>query len=425
MAGSITKVKWLGLSLFSRDAKVLLAANIIFSLVLPLDVIFSNAYIWRQKQDFALLFASNCSGFAGVPVGYILNGFLLRRFPIKNIFVASMTGSVLMITVLFFLGRTTYPVVMTLGFCTGTAMGIYWSNRLYMALMKTHDGNRNYFNSIELLASVVADVVTAFLAGMFIGHAHYFGLTPNQAYKIVILLALLLVLTAGLILRKGNFVNPKIRRFLYTNYVRRWQNMRKYSLALGVVEGCTLILPTLLILKFLGNESSLGLVESCSMLLSMGVVYFAGRFCTPAHRTLIVITSVLLILAGSILFGVLYSALGVIFFQISNIFSKPLQEIAFRSTMMRSVDFAAGQEHRDQYAYLIDNEIVRFLGRLAGAGVFMALYFKGSEEIALRVALIVLALMLSNTIWLSRLLNPREINLDKNAQSHRLNLLLP
>ncbi|HEY4967065.1 MAG TPA: MFS transporter [Puia sp.] len=409
----IVKKKLIDLSVFSRDAKILLLVNTLYSLVIPLDIIFSNAFIWRQRPDFALLFTSNCSGFIGVPVGYIVNGFLLRRFRIKNIFFLSMMGCVMALMTLFFLEKTSYPVVITLGFVTGTGMGIYWSCRMYMALMKTNDENRNYFNSIELFATVIADILTAFSSGFFIGHSARFGFKPNQAYQVVIVLALLLVLFAGLILRKGNFRNPVIRRFLYFHFIPRWNQMRLYSLALGIVEGCTLILPTLLILKFLGNESSLGVVESASTLISISVVYLAGRFSSPANRTQMVIAAVVIIFCGSSVFGLMYSALGVIFFQVSFILSKPLQELAFRSTLMRSVDFASSVEKRDEYAYLIDNECIRLVGRLGGAGVFMFLYFRISEEMALRVALVLLTLILANTIWLSKKLNPS--NSEKDA----------
>ena len=412
--------KLVDLSLFSKDAKILLLVNIIFSLIIPLDIIFSNAFIWRQKQDFALLFASNCSGFIGVPVGYLVNGFLLRRIPIKKIFFGSMILCVLSLMVLFFLEKTSYPVVISLGFVTGSCMGIYWSSRMYMALMNTQDSNRNYFNSIELFSTVVADVVTAFFCGLFIGNAYKFGLSPNAAYQIVIVLALVLVVIAGFILKRGSFKNPNIQKFIFSKFIPRWNQMRLYSIALGIVEGCTLILPTLLILKFLGNESSLGVVESASTIVSLIVVYLAGRFSSPTHRTRMVIISVLIIFTGSFLYGVLFSALGVILFQISFILSKPLQELAFRSSLMRSVDYAAAIERRDEYAYLIDNECVRLLGRLTGAGIFMILYFKGSEELALRIALILLSLILANTIWISKKLNPKgpeKIGLEESTST--------
>jgi YQGE family putative transporter len=160
-----------------------------------------------------------------------------------------------------------------------------------------------------------------------------------------------------------------------------------------------------LILKFIGNENSLGIVESVSTILSLLIVYLVGRYSSPAQRPQIVLAGVMAVFAGSIFFGLLYSFAGVIIFQICLILSKPLQEMAFRSTLMRSVDYASALENRDEYTYLFDNELVRMFGRLTGAGVFMLLYFKGSEEMALRVALILVSIVLANTIWLSKILN--------------------
>ena len=91
---------------------------------------------------------------------------------------------------------------------------------------------------------------------------------------------------------------------------------------------------------------------------------------------------------------------------------------------MRSVDYAAAREQRDEYAYLIDNECVRLLGRLTGAGIFMILYFKGSEELALRIALILLSLILANTIWLSKKLNPKEPEKIRLEESKSATLLV-
>jgi len=55
------------------------------------------------------------------------------------------------------------------GLLMGMSFGLYWSNRDYLALSSTSDGNRNYYYGLETFFATNVGIVVPFAVGAFIG----------------------------------------------------------------------------------------------------------------------------------------------------------------------------------------------------------------------------------------------------------------
>ena len=59
-----------------EQMRMLLLANMVYAFVLPVIELFIGAYIIRNSQDFSLVMIYQLSQGTGIPVTFILNGYL-------------------------------------------------------------------------------------------------------------------------------------------------------------------------------------------------------------------------------------------------------------------------------------------------------------------------------------------------------------
>jgi YQGE family putative transporter len=81
-------------------------------------------------------------------------------------------------------------------------------------------------------------------------------------------------------------------------------------------------------------------------------------------------------------------------------------------------------EKRGEYAYILNHEWGLYSGRLLGAGTFLVLAYAISTEIALRYAIIIIALLQLCSIFVAKdiiargiLLSPEETGIDSKLLS--------
>ena len=109
----------------------------------------------------------------------------------------------------------------------------------------------------------------------------------------------------------------------------------------------------------------------------------------PKDRIKIFVSGLLLFFIGTILNGVLYSAIGVVLFVLCKVIFQPLFDLAYFPIMMRTIDVVAKMEGRNEYSYILSHEFGLFIGRAFGLLLFLVLAYGVSQDFALKYALIV------------------------------------
>ena len=161
----------------------------------------------------------------------------------------------------------------------------------------------------------------------------------------------------------------------------------------GVAQGYIVTAPTMLIMSLVGKEGSLGLIQGVAAALSAILLYVLGRTTTPGHRLRIYLVACSLFVLGALFNAGLYSAVGVILFMVCLLFARPLLDIAYFPTQLKVIDVVAEKEGRNEFAYILNHEFGLYVGRLFGCGLFIVLARYVSDYVALRYALLVIAVV--------------------------------
>jgi len=376
-----------------RDMRILLITNIIYALVIPVIDIFVGAYIMRSSNEPGLVAIYQLAAYTGIPITFMINGFLLNRIKIAHLYSFGMILSGISMVFMMTLGEINALGVGFAGLIMGSSFGFFWANRDYLALNTTNDENRNYYYGLETFFYTLTFIVVPVMIGWFLissGRWEWIGNIGN-AYKIVTVIVFILTIISSIIIHQGKYENPKQKRFLYFKFDKLWNKMLLLAALKGLAQGYLVTAPAILIMRLVGDEGSLGTIQSLAGVLSAIVLYFLGRLSKPEHRIYIFSVGIIIFFIGTLVNGILFSASGVIVFVMCKVMFMPLHDIAYFPIQMKVIDALSHKENRNQFAYIFNHEFGLYIGRFLGLGLFIFLIYYVSESFALKYSLIIIA----------------------------------
>ncbi|MBC7883944.1 MAG: MFS transporter [Saprospiraceae bacterium] len=379
-----------------KPMRILLLTNLIYGLVGPIIELFIGAYIMRNSSDISLVVIFQLALYTGIPLTFMINGFLLNKIHIAWLYSFGMLLSGISMFAMMSLNELDTMGVFLAGLIMGLSYGFFWANRDFLALNTTKDSSRNYYYGIETFFYTTTGIVVPLAAGAFIGATDsngWFGGNVNVAYYILTGTVFTMSLFASVLVHQGNFQNPKRAPFLFIKFDRIWNKMLGLASLKGVAQGYIVTAPTMLILSLVGKEGSLGLIQGIAAAASAILLYILGRVTGPKHRLLIYGIGCSLFILGALCNAGLYSSLGVILFMMCLLFARPLLDIAYFPIQLKVIDIIAEKEKRNEFSYIFNHELGLYVGRLFGCGLFIILARYVSEYAALRYALLVIALV--------------------------------
>ena len=376
--------------------QILMVANMMYALVLPVIEIFVAAYVMRNSHAVARVVTYQLSIYAATPLAFYLNGKVLARVGARHLYAAGMLLSGVAMILMMQLSILSPIGVATSGFTMGLATGLFWANRGFLALTATNNANRNYYYGVEMFVATLASVIVPALIGWFISGTTLYGWLggiPNRAYQIVALVVFGLTVLASGILERGVFRTPKDERFVYFNFHPLWWKMLTLALLKGLAQGYIVTAPAMLIMLLVGQEGTLGATQAIGGIVSAAVLYLAGRTAAPRHRILVFSVGLLLFFVGAVVNTLLFNAIGVLVFIACLLLAKPLLDLAYYPIQFQVIDVVSRLESRNEYAYIFNHELGLFTGRCLGCGLFLAIAYGWSGTAALKYALPVIALL--------------------------------
>ncbi len=377
-----------------KEIRTLLVTNLLFAMVLPLIEIFAGAYIMRNTGSPSWVVVYQLCMYVGVVMSAMVNGLLLKWFKSSHLYTFGILISAVALMVMMFIRTVTLPMLCATGFLIGLSTGFFWTNRYLLTLYSTNDDNRNYFFGFEsfffsLWNIVIPVVVGAFLA--YIDGKTLFGFTMdvNAGYRVITVAAFIISICACIALSRGTFRSPESKNFFYFKFHRLWNKLLSLAGLKGMVQGFLVTAPAILIMKFIGGEGELGLIQGIAGALTAILVYVLGRVSKPEDRMKIFGFGLLVFFLGTLANSILFSAAGVIVFILCKVLFQPIHDLAYLPTMMKTIDAVSKIEGRDEYAYIMSHEFGLFVGRAFGMVLFIVLAKVFSEDIALRYALVI------------------------------------
>lgn len=389
-----------------RNIKTLLVTNLLFAMVLPVIEIFAGAYIMRNTGSPSFVVKYQLCMYIGVVLAALVNGLLLKYLKSAFVYGFGIIISAISLMAMMSISNVNIEILCLAGFLIGLSTGFFWTNRYLLTLYSTDDSNRNYFFGCEsfffsLWNIVIPLVIGAFLATVEAGRV--FGdLTVNGGYKVITAAALFISVLACIALSQGRFKNPESKKFFYFRFHELWVKMLSLAGLKGMVQGFLVTAPAILVMKFLGSEGSLGLIQGIGGALTAILVYILGRVARPQDRIKIFGFGLLIFFIGTLANGIMFSAFGVIIFVLCKVFFQPLHDLAYYPIMMKAIDVVSEIEKRDGYTYIMSHEIGLFFGRAFGMVLFILMASLISEDFALRFALVVVGALQMLSLPLAR-----------------------
>jgi len=385
----------------SYNFRVLTLTNLIYSIVLPVIDIFVAAYVMRSSNDPVKVVIYQLTIYTGIPITFFLNGYLLSKFSIKTLYSLGMMLSGVSMMVMMSLTTLDNTGIGIAGLIMGMSFGFYWANRDFLALAITNDENRNYYYGLETFFYTIIAVVIPVLIGWFIEFNAVTG-GAHLAYKIVTGMVLVITILASIMCFRGNFQNPTEKKFVYFKFDPYWYKLLRLATLKGLVQGFLVTAPAMLIMLLVGKEGALGTAQSIGAIIAAIAMYIIGRNTSAKHRLYIFGTGLVLFAIAAVINGVLYSSLGVILFMLFLLLAKPLLDLAYFPIQFSVIDILTKKEKRSEFAYILNHEAGLYVGRLTGAGTFLILAYYFSVEIALRYAIIIVAILQLASYWVAK-----------------------
>jgi MFS transporter, YQGE family, putative transporter len=401
-----------------HNMRVLLITNMLYSLVLPVVEIFMAAYIMRYFADTSYVAIFQVAMYTGIIITSLTNGFLLKTFKVAHLYSFGILLSGLSMVGMMFIKDISIVGLVVSGTLIGAASGFFWTNRYLMALNTTSDENRNYFFGLESFFFTISNIVVPLAIGALLASIDgmtFIGITFDiyKGYRIVTLIVFAITILACFSLARGKFDNPVQKDFLYFRFDRLWNKQILLAALKGLVQGFLVTAPAMLIMKYVGKEGSLGLIQGISCGLTAILIYLLGRFAKPKHRIYIFGVGITIFLIGTIVNGIELSMLGVMVFVLCKVFFQPLHDLAYYPIMMKVIDVVSKRENRNKYAYILNHEFGLYTGRVLGLGLFILLALSVSETFALRYSLIIVALLQMLSIPLAKNIMKQSYEYDK------------
>lgn len=385
----------------SHNFKVLTLTNLIYSIVLPVIDIFVAAYVMRSSNDPVKVVIYQLTIYTGIPITFFLNGYLLRKISIKTLYALGMMLSGVSMMVMMSLTTLDNTGIGMAGLIMGMSFGFYWANRDFLALAITNDDNRNYYYGLETFFYTIIAVIVPFFIGWFIEIYASLG-DAAFAYKIVTGLVFIITIFASIMCYRGDFANPKEKKFVFFKFDPYWYKLLRLASLKGLVQGFLVTAPAMLIMLLLGKEGALGTAQSVGAVIAAVAMYIIGRKTSPKHRLQVFGVGLALFALAAIINGLLFNSVGVILFMLFLLLAKPLLDLAYFPIQFSVIDILTKKEKRSEFAYILNHEAGLYVGRLVGAGTFLLLAYSFSVEIALRYAIVIVALLQLLSYWVAK-----------------------
>ncbi|MEP7108791.1 MAG: MFS transporter [Ferruginibacter sp.] len=384
-----------------HNFRILILTNLVYALVLPVIDIFVAAYVMRNSNDPTKVVIYQLTIYTGIPLTFLLNGYLLKHFNIRKLYSAGMMLSGISMMIMMSLKTLDLMGIGFAGITMGLSFGFYWANRDYLALAITNDGNRNYYYGLETFFYTIIAVIIPVTIGWFIESKG--GDTQiHKAYLVITGVVFLITVLASVVCFRGTFKNPAQKQYVFFKFHPLWYKLLSLALLKGLAQGFLVTAPAMLIMLLLGKEGALGTAQSIGAVIAAVIMYVLGRLSKPSDRIKIFAAGLGLFALGAVLNGIFFNQIGVVLFILLLLIAKPLMDLAYFPIQFKVIDIVSKIENRGEFAYILNHEAGLYVGRFLGAGTFLVLAYAISTEIALRYAIIIISVLQLCSIFVAK-----------------------
>jgi YQGE family putative transporter len=357
---------------FDRQAWLLLVVNGFFAVANALSGTFVNVYMWKTKNDFALIgwFAFTAQLAGGLT--FWLAGKWVKEHNKMNSLRLGVAVSALFYLLVLILQQRAVHYVILLGAVQGIAFGLFWLAFNVVYFEVTGPDNRDRFNGWAGLLGSLSGMVAPWVSGLLITR-----LGDTNGYRFVFAMSLG-VFVAGAVfsffLKKRKV--PGIYDWLHGFKViasdgNPWRRVSLALVAQGIREGVFGFMIALLVYVATRNEWNVGNFSLLTSAVALVSYWLIGRLLKPAYRKWGMLVGAVMIVLVIVPFFWRINYATLLVFGVGVALFMPLYSIPMTSSVFDLI----GKDERSaklRVEYVVFRELALTAGRMIGTLLFIA-----------------------------------------------------
>ncbi|MBB6669948.1 MFS transporter [Cohnella nanjingensis] len=371
-----------------RQALLLLGVNALFTCANALSGTFVNIYIWKIKNDYALLGWFAVVHQLTMSLTFWLAGKWVKEGNKMNALRIGVLLAAVFYGIVLLLGTRAASYIALLGFVQGISSGLFWLafNVVYFEI--TNRDNRDRFNGVAGLLGSVAGMVVPWISGYLITRQ-----SGNAGYRLIFSISLAVFLAGALLtflLHKRQVDNSYDWRGGFRGIRKRdnpWRIIGLAMVAQGLREGIFGFMVALLVYVSTRSEMKIGNFSLYTSAVALASFYLAGRFLKPRYRHWGMFAGVVMLSAFilPLFWGVSYGTL--LIFGIGTAMFIPLYTIPSVSIVFDQIG-SNEESVRRREEYIIFRELALNAGRFIGTIAFIAVISRSTAPTVINVMLL-------------------------------------
>jgi YQGE family putative transporter len=367
---------------------LLLVMNGLFAIANALSGTFVGVYLWKSKNDFALLGWFALSTHIAMAVTFWLAGKWVKEHNKMNCLRVGVLVSACFYMLVLWLGSRAIDYVFVLGFVQGIASGFFWLAFNVVYFEVTNPDNRDRFNGWTGLLGSGAGIVAPWVSGILI-----VKMAGASGYRLIFSISLGIFMIGVIVsfFLKKRKVAGAYEWLLPIRSVRKqgtpWRSVSAALVAQGFREGVFGFMIGLMVYITTASEARLGSFLLITSSVSLVSFWATGKFMKPRYRNMSMLIGawVMTIVILPFFWKVNYTTL--LIFGIGTSLFIPLYSIPMLSAVY---DLIGGNPRSasQREEYIVLRELSLNVGRILGVLLFIAVVSWSTKTIVLNSLLL-------------------------------------
>ncbi|WP_051620876.1 MFS transporter [Paenibacillus sp. UNC451MF] len=360
-----------GRGALTGQSRLLLTVHGLVAAANALSGTFVNVYLWKARQDFALIGWFTLINHVMMALTFWLAGKWVKEHNKMNCLRAGVVVSAMFYTLVLWFGSGAVNYYLLLGVILGMASGLFWLAFNVVYFEVTDPGNRDRFNGWAGLLGSGAGMIAPWISGFLIIY-----LKQTNGYRVIftISLAIFVVGVVFSFFLKKRKSEGHYEWLLTLRCLRQketlWRTVSLGLIAQGAREGVFGFMIGLLVFVHTGNEMKLGNFALITSAVSLVSFMITGRLLKPKYRKKAMLIGALMMVIVILPFFWKVNFLTLLIFGIGVGLFFPLYSIPMTSSVFDLIgNHADSVQHREEY--IVMRELALNAGRISGTAVFI------------------------------------------------------
>lgn len=372
------------------QAILLLIVHTLFGSANALSGTFVGVYLWKAKNDYALIGWFTLATHLTMAITFWLAGKWVKEHNKMNCLRIGVAISAVFYMLVLWLGANSFQYFVWLGIVQGISAGLFWVAFNVVYFEVTDPDNRDRFNGSVGLLGAGAGIIAPWISGVLI-----VSLGDIKGYRLIFSISLgifLLGVVISFFLKKRKVQGTYEWMFPIRSLRQAETPWKRVSLSLvfqGVREGVFGFMIALLVYISTSSEASLGNFVLITSAVSLVSFWAAGRFIKPRFRKVSMFIGAAMVVAIILPFfwEMGYSTL--LIFGLGSALFFPMYSVPMVSAVFDLIGSTeASAKQREEYIVL--RELALNVGRVCGVLLFIGVISWSKAPLVINVLLLII-----------------------------------